>query len=130
MLCQIITGSVLQSKHPHIIYESSEKPRQLCGVLDNQLRTNNRRNRRSPEDFNLQHGDRKDKSEEQIVKFPSSGELQTRTQYNSSSRRDRRDVRFVPKFVETALVLDKAMVRGKSSYKFKQALAHSSKDPL
>ena len=26
-----------QSKHPHIIYESNERPRQLCGVLDNQI---------------------------------------------------------------------------------------------
>ena len=108
-------GLVFQSKHPHIIYESSEKPRQLCGVLDNQLRSsNNRRNRRSAGDMehhhhhqqlNLQHLI-KDKSEEQRGKFVSSD---TRTRYNST--RDRRDVRFVPKFVETALVLDKAMVR-------------------
>ena len=55
--------------------------------------------------LNLQHLI-KDKSEEQRGKFVSSD---TRTRYNST--RDRRDVRFVPKFVETALVLDKAMVR-------------------
>ena len=48
----------------------------------------------------------RDESDEHRVEFASSG---TRTQYNSS--RHRRDVRFVPRFVETALVLDKAMVR-------------------
>ena len=60
----------------------------------------------------------RDKSEEHIA------------QYNSS--RHRRDVRFVPKFVETALVLDKAMVRDpqKGLNKPPQALGLSQKGSL
>ena len=37
---------LFQSKHPHIIYESIEKPHQHCGVLDNQLRSTGTRSRR------------------------------------------------------------------------------------
>merc|ERR1719410_271054 len=42
-------GGDLSSKHPHIIYESNERPRQLCGVLDNQLRNTGTRSRRERE---------------------------------------------------------------------------------
>ena len=69
----------------------------------------------------------RDKSEEHIAEFATPD---TKTQYNSS--RHRRDVRFVPKFVETALVLDKAMVRDpqKGLNKPPQALGLSQKGSL
>jgi len=84
-------GGDLSSKHPHIIYESIEKPRQLCGVLDNQLRNTNSRNKRGADQDDHGHLN---------LLIP---------RFHSNTSRVKRDVRYVPKFVETALVLDKAM---------------------
>ena len=123
--------SYFQSKHPHIIYESIEKPRQQCAVLDNQLRnsgSNSRQKREVDSDhhhhLHLHHHhhqhlhDNEDAGEENVISSeyeaaskPSSARHVSHV-YNVT--RVRRDVRYVPKFVETALVLDKAMVRSRA----------------
>ena len=69
-------------KHPHIIYQSDERPRQLCGVLDKMNGVRNSNYNRQKRDY---------------------------SQFDWGNR-TKRDVRYVPKFIETALVLDKAMV--------------------
>lgn len=76
-------GGDLSRKHPHVIFEARTKVRQMCGntgTLEWGLR-NFRKN----------------------SKGSSSGK-------GSSADRYKRDVREVTKYVETALVLDKAMV--------------------
>jgi len=132
-------GGDLSSKHPHIIYESNEKPKQLCGVLDNQLRNSNyHRSKRHTDDHHESHAhqehnfhhhhpqeeedfswdekvnkrnllnlDVRKSSDSESIPQSSLINLKTRTRLNST--RARRDVRYVPKFIETALVLDKAM---------------------
>jgi len=138
-------GGDLSSKHPHIIYESNEKPKQLCGVLDNHLRNSNynrqkreagsdehARDHEHHHDHHHQHDsvwkqDEKDHRWGEKVKNTNSLNLDFRKSdvsdfainedslINSKLRtrnnvtRSRRDVRYVPKFIETALVLDKAM---------------------
>ena len=69
---------MFQSKHPHIVYHSDQKPRQLCGVSESQFRVYDNRMRR---------------------------------EIGGTGNRTERDVRYVNQFIETALVLDKAMVR-------------------
>ena len=69
---------MFQSKHPHIVYHSDQKPRQLCGVSESQFRVYDSRMRR---------------------------------EIGGTGNRTERDVRYVNQFIETALVLDKAMVR-------------------
>lgn len=100
-------GGDLSSKHPHIIYESIEKPHQHCGVLDNQLRSSGTRSRREA----LQEHAHGEETDEVISSEYRNHKLSSpRTAENNVSwARTRRDVRYVPKFVETALVLDKAM---------------------
>jgi len=144
-------GGDLSSKHPHIIYESNEKPRQLCGVLDNQLRNSNyhrqRRHVGEDEHYDQDHGhvhrredhdhhannedndqsySEDDYSFEKQVKnnnflnldvsksrvsehIPEPSLINSKIRTRSNATRSRRDVRYVPKFIETALVLDKAM---------------------
>eukprot|EP00090_Calanus_glacialis_P003082 TRINITY_DN12230_c0_g1_i1.p1 TRINITY_DN12230_c0_g1~~TRINITY_DN12230_c0_g1_i1.p1 ORF type:complete len:1327 (+),score=242.49 TRINITY_DN12230_c0_g1_i1:487-4467(+) len=140
-------GGDLSSKHPHIIYESNEKPKQLCGVLDNQLRNSNyHRQKRHAGDHDHEHehhdhvhhaGDHhhdhslwneeeEEYSWEKKVKnnnlldldyrksrvsdhIPEPSLINSKTRTRLNVTRSRRDVRYVPKFIETALVLDKAM---------------------
>ena len=118
--------SYFQSKHPHIIYESIEKPRQQCAVLDNQLRNSgsNSRQKRDVASHHHHHHHQQhlhhneDATEENVISSeyeaaskPSSAR---HVSHVSNVTRVRRDVRYVPKFVETALVLDKAMVRSQA----------------
>ena len=76
----------MQSKHPHIVYHSDQKPKQLCGVIDTQIHSYDRSKRATEMDIRL------------------------RREIGSEANRTARDVRYVTKFIETALVLDKAMV--------------------
>ena len=77
----------MQSKHPHIVYHSDQKPKQQCGVMDTQLHGGYDRSKRAAET-----------------------DIRLRREIGSEANRTARDVRYVTKFIETALVLDKAMV--------------------
>ena len=80
----LILNLFFQSKHPHIVFQSDQKPNQKCGVSSSQLSSFARQRREATD-----------------VK---------------EARREVRDVRHVNKFIETALVLDKAMVRSMRAY--------------
>jgi len=130
-------GGDLSSKHPHIIYESNEKPRQLCGVPETLLqmrsKTFNRNKREMGDNTDRKEGEEshifnnyKKKSDiDDLINKMNKPTIQRREgddilntlhginrregdRFGNSSRK-RRDVRYVSKFIETALVLDKAM---------------------
>lgn len=78
-----------QRKHPHVIFEARTKVKQMCantGMLEYGLRSGNYRG-------------------------GGGGGGKGQSKQPKSNERQKRDVREVTKYVETALVLDKAMVR-------------------
>ena len=79
-----------QRKHPHVIFEARTKVKQMCantGTLEWGLRYRKGKNPKTSDRFK-----------------------------RSSNDRHKRDVREVTKYVETALVLDKAMVISHDDY--------------
>ncbi len=85
------------------MYQSDQKPKQECGVTDSQIRAYDRTKREAGESI-VHRGEER----------------------SSNVTRDRRDVRYVPKFIEAALVLDKAMV----SWILKFLMSPSYRDSL
>ncbi|XP_046455697.1 uncharacterized protein LOC124203135 isoform X8 [Daphnia pulex] len=78
-------GDLSQRKHPHVIFEARTKVKQMCantGMLEYGLRSGN---------------------------YRGGGGGKGQSKQPKSNERQKRDVREVTKYVETALVLDKAM---------------------